>query len=590
VLRPIFYIFIIKIIANMKRHLFRFLSAILTLLLMRSEATAQNGVFDVRFQLKDLQCADRNVTVELQVKAHSDRTSFLMGDANYRFEYDPRNIQNPRIVSQPNFSSQAPVPNANYGIQNLNGSKINSSGTGAIVSVNTFYTGSEEGGQPVPNVWTTVAALQFDLVNTDSCFHLKWHDDTTFPVTGMSEVVNIRRQPFDYNLLLTKAGGVFENLSVCPAVQCGCVDRLAPQFAYVDTIVVSLAGFIVSDSSHLLTSVAKDTACNKVKINYLTPLVTDDCGTPSVVLVDSAGLKSGSAFGAGSYKIVYRAKDGSGKTADCQLFIKVLPVSLLAEGSERQQACRGSFIALSARTYPNATYSWTGPQGFKMNRQSGTVQNVSAANAGRYTVTMMIGGCNYTTSVDVTILDLPGLRNDYDTISFLKPLQRNVLANDTLIAGARRTVRLVSQPNAGVLLMQSNGMISYTPSPSFTGTVTYSYEVCYEECAGLCKIGFGFITVKDPRRTAANGVPNVVTPNGDGLNDYLVIDDLDLNRNQTELVIYNQWGDLVFKAAPYKNDWGGQFKSQPLPDGTYYYLFTREPGGQPTAGFVTIFR
>ena len=132
----------------MKRHLFRFLSAILTLLLMRSGATAQNGAFDVRFQLKDLQCADRNVTVELQVKAHSDRTSFVMGDANYRFEYDPRNIRNPRMVSQPNFSSQAPARNANYGIQNLNGSKINASGTAAIVSVN------------VP-IWFTLIRMEF---------------------------------------------------------------------------------------------------------------------------------------------------------------------------------------------------------------------------------------------------------------------------------------------------------------------------------------------------------------------------------------------------------------------------------------------
>jgi gliding motility-associated-like protein len=120
--------------------------------------------------------------------------------------------------------------------------------------------------------------------------------------------------------------------------------------------------------------------------------------------------------------------------------------------------------------------------------------------------------------------------------------------------------------------------------------VMYAYEVCYEECASLCKTGFGFITMRDSRRVASGGVPNIITPNGDGLNDYLVIDDIDPNNNQSELVVYNQWGDLVFKANPYKNDWGGQFKNQPLPDGTYYYVFTREAGGTALAGFVTIFR
>jgi gliding motility-associated-like protein len=574
----------------MKRHLFRFLSAILTLLLMRNSAVAQNGAYDVRFQVKEIQCADRNVTVELQVKAHSATTNFVMGDANYRFEYDPRTIRNPRIVSQMNFSSQAPARNANYGIQNLNGSKVNAAGTAGIVSLNTFYTGSDEGGQAVSNTWVTVSEIRFDLLQTDSCFQLKWHDNKTFPITGMNEVSVFARQPFDYNLFLTNAGGVFENLTVCPAGSCNCVDRIAPQFACPDTVVVSLAGTIVSDSSHLVTSVERDSNCNQLKINYLTPRATDDCGTPTVFLKDSMGLQSGRLFTVGTHSIPYRAKDGTGKMTDCKLVIKVLPVPLLADGSERQYACRGSFITLSARTYPNATYSWTGPQGFSLNRQSGTIPSAATANAGRYTVTMTLGRCNYTANVEVKILDTLGLRPDYDTISLTSTLRRNVLTNDSLVAGARRTVRLVSQPNAGILLMQPDGTIHYTPSPSFTGTVMYAYEVCYEECANLCKTGFGFITIRDSRRVASEGVPNIITPNGDGLNDYLVIDDIDLNNNHSELVIYNQWGDLVFKADPYKNDWGGQFKNQPLPDGTYYYVFTREAGGTAIAGFVTIFR
>ncbi|MEY4935968.1 MAG: hypothetical protein RIS64_2327 [Bacteroidota bacterium] len=574
----------------MKRHLFRFLSAILTLLLMRNGVTAQNGAYDVRFQVKDIQCSDRNVTVELQVKAHSATTNFIMGDANYRFEYDPRIVRNPRIMSQVNFSSQAPARNANYGIQNLNGSKMNAVGTVGIVSLNTFYTGSDGGGQRVPPVWTTVSEIQFDMMNTDSCFQLRWHDNNTFPITGMSEVSIISRQPFDYNLYLARAGGIFENLTVCLAGQCSCNDRIAPVFNCPDTIVVSMAGNILSDKHQFLTSVVKDSSCNSLKINYVTPTATDDCGTPTVFLVDSTGLQSGRLFTVGTHTIKYRAKDGTGKTTDCQLVIKVLPVQLLADGSERQAACRGAAIALSARTYPNATYSWTGPQGFTLNRQSGTVQNASAANAGRYTVTMTLGGCNYMATVDVSVLAAPGLRNDYDTISITSNLRRNVLANDSLIVGARRTVRLVTPPRAGILLMQPDGTIFYTPSPSFTGTVMYAYEVCYEECANLCKTGFGFITMRDSRRVTSGGVPNIITPNGDGLNDYLVIDEIDPNNNQSELIIYNQWGDLVFKANPYKNDWGGQFKNQPLPDGTYYYIFTREAGGTPVAGFVTIFR
>jgi gliding motility-associated-like protein len=581
-------------IANMKRHLFRFLSAILTLLLVNDGLFAQNGSFDVRFLLKNLQCADKTISVELQVKAHNAATNFVMGDANYRFEYNPRSIRNPRIAVQTAFSSQSPARDANYGAQNLNGSKFDSLNMKGIVSVNTFYTGGASSGQTVPNNWTTVSEIQFDLINIDSCFELKWHDNNTFPITGMSEVSAISARPYDYNLYLTQAGGIFENLSICPAVQCNknCVDKTAPQFDCPDTAVLSLAGNILSDNSHIIASAIKEADCNKLKINYLTPLATDDCSTPMVYLIDSTGLQSGSAFGLGTHTLRYRARDLTGKTADCQVVLKILPVQLLAPISTQQQLCGGSSLALSAQTYPNAAYTWTGPQGFVSNHQNVNIQNIKGNQAGKYTISMLSSGCNYSAVMNVGVIDAPVLRNDVDTIAVTSTLRRNVLENDSLIGGQKRTVRLVTQPNAGALIMQSDGRIIYTPSPSFVGTVTYSYEVCYTECSNLCTTANGSITMQDAKRinVPTIPVPNFVTPNGDGINDYLVIDDIDLSNNHSKIVIYNQWGDVVYRASPYKNDWAGLFKSHPLPDGTYYYIFTLESGGAATTGFVTIFR
>ena len=60
--------------------------------------------------------------------------------------------------------------------------------------------------------------------------------------------------------------------------------------------------------------------------------------------------------------------------------------------------------------------------------------------------------------------------------------------------------------------------------------------------------------------------------------------------NQSEMVIYNQWGDVVYRAAPYKNDWNGTFNNNPLPDGTYYFLFKRDPTAEVIKNFVTIIR
>lgn len=60
-------------------------------------------------------------------------------------------------------------------------------------------------------------------------------------------------------------------------------------------------------------------------------------------------------------------------------------------------------------------------------------------------------------------------------------------------------------------------------------------------------------------------VPNVISPNGDGVNDVWVIHGL--ARSGSSVKVYNRWGNLVHQAANYANNW----KGTGLPDGTYFY-------------------
>jgi gliding motility-associated-like protein len=65
-------------------------------------------------------------------------------------------------------------------------------------------------------------------------------------------------------------------------------------------------------------------------------------------------------------------------------------------------------------------------------------------------------------------------------------------------------------------------------------------------------------------------IPNIFTPNGDGKNDVFEIARIE-NFPGSELIIFNRWGNEVYKSANYLNTWDGS----DLADGTYFYILNR---------------
>ncbi|MCX7986171.1 MAG: gliding motility-associated C-terminal domain-containing protein [Bacteroidales bacterium] len=82
-------------------------------------------------------------------------------------------------------------------------------------------------------------------------------------------------------------------------------------------------------------------------------------------------------------------------------------------------------------------------------------------------------------------------------------------------------------------------------------------------------------------------VYTVLTPNGDGINDFWIIDGIDLYPNNS-VKVYVRGGGLVFEAKPYRNNWSGTRKGVKLPDGTYYYILDLGDGSKVLKGNVTI--
>jgi gliding motility-associated-like protein len=80
-------------------------------------------------------------------------------------------------------------------------------------------------------------------------------------------------------------------------------------------------------------------------------------------------------------------------------------------------------------------------------------------------------------------------------------------------------------------------------------------------------------------------VPNAFSPNGDGVNDRWIIEQI-ADFPGHALRVYSQWGALVFESEDYQNDWDGEN----LPDATYFYTLEL-PGDLPDLkGYLLIMR
>jgi gliding motility-associated-like protein len=75
---------------------------------------------------------------------------------------------------------------------------------------------------------------------------------------------------------------------------------------------------------------------------------------------------------------------------------------------------------------------------------------------------------------------------------------------------------------------------------------------------------------------------NVITPNGDGKNEYFVLDPALAG---AKLQVYNRWGSKVYESSHYNNDWNGNG----LPEAVYHWVASHDCSGT-LKGNVTIIR
>ena len=83
-------------------------------------------------------------------------------------------------------------------------------------------------------------------------------------------------------------------------------------------------------------------------------------------------------------------------------------------------------------------------------------------------------------------------------------------------------------------------------------------------------------------------IPNVLTPNNDGINDVLTINSLFVDCTEFNLYILNRWGNLVYEMNNQSLEFKGEdLKGNKLQPGVYFYKLTTSDGRE-ASGHITI--
>jgi gliding motility-associated-like protein len=202
-----------------------------------------------------------------------------------------------------------------------------------------------------------------------------------------------------------------------------------------------------------------------------------------------------------------------------------------------------------------------------------TINNPSANLS--YYVEAVSSTCSSTsrTQVTATLLPMPSV---------------NAGPDKTIVAGD--VIQMAATASAGSYLWTPSTALSSPTvvNPSANPSTSTNYVLSVTDPLGCVKSDTVIITVL-PYCVKPT---DAFTPNGDGINDTWRIFDGTCTAI-SQVAVFNRYGNEVFKSGNYKNDWNGEFKGKPLPDGTYYYVITYQLVNSRSVyikGSVTILR
>ncbi len=297
--------------------------------------------------------------------------------------------------------------------------------------------------------------------------------------------------------------------------------------------------------------------------------VTGGTWTTSDATVATVNALTGDvlAVGAGTATITYTVPGISpcgDATSTVAIVVKDTPIA--PTGNLNQGFCKYTASTIADLTTLSGTnILWYDASISGILLASGTV----LTNGTHYYATQTVAGCESALSLDVFV--------------YLDSIQLGLSSQTSSACGQQNG-------SAVVLATYGIGSYSYVWSNSYVGNINTNlgsgeYLVVVIDSLGC----------SDSLKVSINCdgiIPEIITPNGDGKNETWILN-LD---PKVSVQLYNRWGNIVYSALPYLDDWDGKANegitvgNEYLPNGTYFFLIDYHDGNKPTSGYLELIR
>lgn len=276
-------------------------------------------------------------------------------------------------------------------------------------------------------------------------------------------------------------------------------------------------------------------------------------GSSSLNTLDISNLATG------NYTLI--VTDNGGCKDTTILFVGVVPPSSIDQSSVvvTNETCLGNNGTISG-----IQVNGNGPYSYAWSGTSLTSLNLTNLDAGTYVLSITdVNGC-VTTGTPITVGTNPSPNADFTIASTPASPGETIVFTDASSGGQVLNYGWYIQ---GVGPNGSGSSCTYSSQVEGDYNMTLVIQ-SVDGCIDSITKGFQIL--------GELKIPNIITVNGDHINDEFYITNLKPN---SRLVIQNRWGNVVFETSNYKNDWGGiDITGVKLDDGVYFYQLITADG------------